>query len=278
MPTIAQDPAAPGVLRKFAYAICAAFCVVGALSTPFMVLMAWAANLDPLTPAQGILLSVSCLSFPILSIAGLLTTRAWLGALGLAIFVGGLVGSSIDTVTWGEAERDAFRAVESGDADLLRKQLAAGVDPDVHTYDRGYLLTAAVHSPNPELVRILIDAGADVNAHNGDHATPLVMAIHLPRCEVALALARAGASFAERFYINAELAEAPTYRGMNVVEMYYAKKREDARAWKQDEACWRQFETVLEQKKEAMASFRCDTAWSGTRRKLYQVFGKVTPC
>lgn len=243
-----------------------------------MLLMAWAANLDPLTPAQGILLSVSCLGFSCLSIAGLLTARPWLGAIGLAILIGGLVGSSIDTVTWVEAERDAFRAVESGDADLLRQQLAAGVDPDLHTDDRGYLLTAAIHSPNPELVRILIDAGADLNAHKGDHATPLVMAVHMSRCEAALVLARAGASFAERFYVDGELAEGPAYHGMNVVDMYHAQKHEEARTWKQHEACWRQFESVLEQKKEAMASFRCDTAWSGTRRKLYQVFGKVTPC
>jgi hypothetical protein len=277
MPAIFQDNAKPGPLRAFARHLGTAVGIFGLLSSPFTILLAICANLDPRTPAQGLLLSVSCLCFPCLSLAGCAARRPWLGPIGLAIMVGG-INASMDAGEFTEADRDAYRAVESGDAALLRKQLAAGVDPDLHTYDRGYLLKAAIYSPNPELVGILIDAGADINAHNGDHATPLVMAVHMSRCDAALALARAGASFAERFYVDGELAEAPTYHGMNVVEMYYAQARKDARTWKQHEACWRQFETVLEQKKEAMASFRCDTAWSGTRRKLYQVFGKVTPC
>jgi hypothetical protein len=250
----------------------------GMVLTPLLLLMAVGLNLDPPTEADGIRMAIGCLAFPVLSLVGWrMKTRPWLGAVGLVLLVLPFVlVATRDGMT--EAERDAFRAVQRSDAELLRRQLAAGVDPDLHTEDRGYLLTGAVYSENPELLRILIAAGADVNAHKGDHATPLVMAVHYLRCETALPLARAGASFAERFYINAELAEAPTYRGMNVGEMYEARKRDSPARWQREEACWRQFEAVLAQKKEAMTSFRCDTAWSGTRRKLYQVFGRVTPC
>jgi hypothetical protein len=251
--------------------------IFGLLSSPFTILLAIGANLDPHTPAQGLLLSVSCLCFPCLSLAGSAARRPWLGPIGLAIMVGG-INASMDAGEFTQADRDAYRAVESGDAALLRKQLAAGVDPDLHNEDHGFLLSAAVHSKNPDVIRVLIDAGADVNVHKGEHATPLLWAVYIPRCEAALPLARAGASFEARFFDDKEIAALPTYHGKNVAEIYYGRKREYAKTWKQDEACWLQFEAVLKQKKEASASFRCDASWATARRKLYQVFGKVTPC
>jgi hypothetical protein len=220
-----------------------------------MILWAIGANLDPRTPAQGILVSVSCLSFPCLSLAGRLARRPWLGPIGLAMLIGGLAASA-DMGLLTDAERDAYRAVEYGDAALLRTQLAAGVDPDLYIEDKGYLLTAAVISKNPDLVKILIDAGADVNVHKGNHITPLLLAVYIPNCEAALPLARAGASFEHRFYDNAELADLPTYRGKNVAEIYFGRKRDYAKSWKQDEACWLQFEAVLKQKTKPLISTR----------------------
>jgi hypothetical protein len=220
-----------------------------------MILWAIGANLDPRTPAQGILVSVSCLSFPCLSLAGRLARRPWLGPIGLAMLIGGLAASA-DMGLLTDAERDAYRAVEYGDAALLRTQLAAGVDPDLYIEDKGYLLTAAVISKNPDLVKILIDAGADVNVHKGNHITPLLLAVYIPNCEAALPLARAGASFEHRFYDNAELADLPTYRGKNVAEIYFGRKRDYAKSWKQDEACWLQFEAVLKRKTESLISTR----------------------
>jgi hypothetical protein len=220
-----------------------------------MILWAIGANLDPRTPAQGILVSVSCLSFPCLSLAGRLARRPWLGPIGLAMLIGGLAASA-DMGLLTDAERDAYRAVEYGDAALLRTQLAAGVDPDLYIEDKGYLLTAAVISKNPDLVKILIDAGADVNAHKGNHITPLLLAVYIPNCEAALPLATAGASFEHRFYDNAELADLPTYRGKNVAEIYFGRKRDYAKSWKQDEACWLQFEAVLKQKTKPLISTR----------------------
>lgn len=278
MSTLFPDRPDLPLLHRLVYQGLVRINFAGMVLTPLLLLWAVGVHFDPPANGNAIRITIGCLAFPALSLAGWrMKKRPWLGTVGLVILVWLFVlAANRSLIT--EPERDAYRAVEAGDAASLRQLLAAGVDPNVYTEDRGYLLTAAVISRNPELVRILIDSGADVNAHKGDHATPLVLAVHMQRCEVALPLTRAGASFAERFYIDRELAEAPTYRGMNVVEMYYAQKRAYATTWKQDEACWRQFEAVLEQKKEAMASFRCDTAWSGTRRKLYQVFGRVTPC
>jgi hypothetical protein len=242
-----------------------------------MLLWAIGAQLDPVTPAQGMLLSVSCLSFPCLSLAGRLARRPWLGPAGLAMLVAGFA-ASMDMGQFTEADRDAYRAMEYGDAAGLRKLLDAGVDPDLYNEDHGFLLSAAVSSKNPAVIKVLIDAGADVNVRKGNHATPLLWAVYIPRCQAALPLARAGANFEARFYDDKEIAALPTYRGKDVAEIYYGRKREYATSWKQDEACWLQFETVLKQKKEAAASFRCDTPWGSARKKLYQVFGKVTPC
>jgi hypothetical protein len=250
----------------------------GMVLTPPLLLMAVGANLDPPTEADGIRMAIGCLAFPVLSLAGWVVKKCpWLGTVGLV----NLVWSFVLTANAGgmtDAERNAYWAVEAGDAAGLRKLLDAGVDPDLQYGDRFYLLSVAVSSKNPDVIRVLIDAGADVNVRKGKHVTPLLLAVHTPRCEAALMLAKAGARFEDRFYDNAEMAEPPTYRGKNVAEIYYGRKREYAKTWKQDEACWLQFEDVLKQKKEAAASFRCDTSWAAARRKPYQVFGKVTPC
>jgi hypothetical protein len=278
MPATFEDTAGPGMLRKIAYGVCAKISFLGLLASPVLLLWAALANLDPRTEADGIRLCIACLTFPALSLAGLLVKkRPWLGALGLAILVWACVLSpSAGMLT--DAQQQAYEAVKAGDAEGLRQLLEAGVDPDLQGEDRFPLLSAAVSSNNPDVIKVLIDAGADVNVRKGQHVTPLLLAVYVPRCRAALPLARAGARFEDRFFDNAEFADPPTYRGKNVVEIYYGRKREFAKTWAQDEACWLQFEAVMKQKKEAAASFRCDTPWAVAHRKLYQVFGSVTPC
>jgi hypothetical protein len=128
---------------------------------------------------------------------------------------------------------------------LLRKSLTQDADPDFYTWDRGYLVSAAVLQDKPEVLQVLINAGADVNVRKWNQSTPLLRAVHSSRCEAARLLLKAGASLDDRFYDYAELAEAPTYDKRTVREIYEGRKAEYPTSWERDAACWLQFEALM---------------------------------
>ena len=87
-------------------------------------------------------------------------------------------------------EGDLFRAVRTGDLELLKTRIAAGDDVDqVREVTRDTPLTLAVQERDEEIIRELIAAGANVN-HSG-FSTPLSFA--LPDLPIVKVLLDAGA-------------------------------------------------------------------------------------
>jgi hypothetical protein len=90
------------------------------------------------------------------------------------------------------AELNLVWAARTGRADVVRKFIAMGADPDVTTM-MGTPINVAARHGNLDIVRLLIDAGADVNA-GSSLGTPLQHAAEQGFTDVALALLAAGAS------------------------------------------------------------------------------------
>lgn len=140
---------------------------------------------------------------------------------------------------------DLFNAAASGDVDFVRKELRRGVDPNLYSEDRGYLLAASVLAPNAAVAQALVDAGADVNARKGKEITPLLRAVFVFSCEPARVLLKAGANADARLLDYENYAVGREYKDISVREMYFMKKRDLATLWKKEEACWLQVEGLM---------------------------------
>ncbi|MEM7356053.1 MAG: ankyrin repeat domain-containing protein, partial [Acidobacteriota bacterium] len=121
------------------------------------------------------------------------TDEDLLSATELSTWAMQAVGAQMDEKTATEiaaSEGDIFRAVRTGDVDLLRQRLAAGdpVDP-VREITRDTPLTLAVQGGEETMIRELIAAGANID-HSG-YLTPLTFS--LPNLRLAKILVEAGA-------------------------------------------------------------------------------------
>ena len=105
-----------------------------------------------------------------------------------------------------------FRAVRTGDMDLLKERIAAGDDVDqVRDITRDTPLTRAIQERDEEMVRELVRAGANVD-HVG-FSTPLSFA--LPSLRMVKILLDAGADVYARGLDRRSPLERAVYRALN---------------------------------------------------------------
>lgn len=71
-----------------------------------------------------------------------------------------------------------IEAVNGGDVDRVRQELAAGADVNCRDSDGATLLMLAAHAGNLAMVSALIEAGAEVNASDENGWTPLMKAVY----------------------------------------------------------------------------------------------------
>lgn len=193
---------------------------------------------------EQVVSAIGTMLFPALAVIALAAKRLrWLGLVGLVLTV--WVRSLMHQPWPTDIDNKAYAAARAGNAQALRAALARGADPNMYTWDRGYLLSPAVLQNNPEIIKILIGAGADVNIRKSDWSTPLLTAVYLKRCEAAVALLEAGASPNDRFYDHAHYTDPPTYYGRTVTEIYQGRKVDFRKTWEKERSCWLRFEQVL---------------------------------
>ena len=94
--------------------------------------------------------------------------------------------------------REWERAARAGDADGLRRMLAAGADVDARDRRGQTALMLAAHGGHEAAVEALIAAGADLDVAAKYGLTALMLAIVAGHAGAALALVRAGAETATR--------------------------------------------------------------------------------
>ena len=85
------------------------------------------------------------------------------------------------------------RAVTGGDAEAVRRMLAAGADVNARDRYGQTALMLAAHRGALAVVEALIQAGADLDATATYNLSALMLAVVAGHAPVALALARAGA-------------------------------------------------------------------------------------
>jgi len=95
----------------------------------------------------------------------------------------------------GPVGNDIWAAVGSGDIEVVKQQLAKGVDVDAQDGMRGITpLSWATLLGQAQMAELLIQRGANVNSKNRDGATPLHVAAFLGQDEVAKLLVQKGAN------------------------------------------------------------------------------------
>ena len=95
----------------------------------------------------------------------------------------------------GPVGNDIWAAAGSGDIEVVKQQLAKGVDVDAQDGMRGITpLSWATLLGQAQMAELLIQRGANVNSKNRDGATPLHVAAFLGQDEVAKLLVQKGAN------------------------------------------------------------------------------------
>jgi hypothetical protein len=107
-------------------------------------------------------------------------------------------------------------AARTGRADVVRKFIEMGADPDVKT-GYGTPINVAAKLGHLEIARLLIDAGADVN-EGSTLGTPLQRAAEQGHTDVALALLEAGASLEPVPHTDSPLKMAKANRDARLIQ------------------------------------------------------------
>ena len=124
------------------------------------------------------------------------------------------------------SKQGLLKAIQSGDLEGVREQLATGMDVNFSVPISGSPLMLAAEEENLEIVRALITAGADVNLQK-NFCNPLYCAFSRARFENALALLEAGADPNSRMLLgNAPLLEAVGHGQGNLVPLQSCAIRE----------------------------------------------------
>ena len=92
---------------------------------------------------------------------------------------------------------DAFAVVKSGNADIIRNMLAAGINVDIKNRLGDSLIKTAIIGRNAAAVSLLVNAGADVDIKDRSSRTPLYHAVCIGNDEIVRALIAAGATYLE---------------------------------------------------------------------------------
>jgi hypothetical protein len=101
------------------------------------------------------------------------------------------------------ADRALLEAVQTGQTDVIKNLLAAGVNPNARNFSGVTALMFAAHGGHLEMAKALLAAGADPNAQNNDGMDALMAATSRGHCTVAEILKNAGAQPAsERFVLE----------------------------------------------------------------------------
>jgi ankyrin repeat protein len=144
------------------------------------------------------------------------------------------------------AEKKAlYDAVGSGDMELLKRALAAGVSPNLYQSERGYLIHQATAVGNREAMRLLIDAGADVNAVKDGGYAPLLVAALGEDCEASRLLLAAGADPKRRLKGAEKAALDPAYEDKTAWEIHQLNMQKIHGLSEQGQSCWRDVEPLL---------------------------------
>lgn len=141
-----------------------------------------------------------------------------------------------------------FKSVEAGDTAELRAALNAGVTPNLHHSERGYLIHEATVFGNQKALKMLIDAGANVNAKDREGEGSLIVAILGARCEEAKMLLQAGANPNEVFSapVAAEAAAPLDYHDKTARELYLFLAKQTTPDRRQEKVeCWLKVENLL---------------------------------
>jgi uncharacterized protein len=89
---------------------------------------------------------------------------------------------------------EAHRAIKKGDLTNLRKELEAGLNPNLSNNNSWTLLMLAAMEGDTSVGKLLIEKGADLNARNHGRETALSLAAHTGHPSFVKLLLASGAS------------------------------------------------------------------------------------
>lgn len=125
-------------------------------------------------------------------------------------------GKQIDLskIAEGAPNRNFINAAASGNVDIVKKRISAGVDIDTKSYKGETAVMLAAMKGHTEVVKVLIEAGANINDQNvyGKH-TPLILAALLGKFDTVKLLVKSGADLSLRNQFGKSALEAANDSG-----------------------------------------------------------------